>query len=88
MRRLRGRCGPDVTVQLTPLRGRFRPRIEVHMTQRMEQSRRQLLSLAPEQAPPAPYDVPEDPEDPAIEGPVLRLLPQPAPLGPEERVEL
>ena len=59
------------------------------MMQRMEQTRRQRFSLAPEQAPPAPYDVPEeDPEDPAVEGPVLRLLPQPAPLGPEERVEL
>jgi hypothetical protein len=64
------------------------------MMQRMEQSRRhgrlgprnhaQALSLVPEQVSPAPYD---EPEDPAIEGPVLRLLPQPAPLGPEERVE-
>ena len=68
------------------------------MTQRMEQSGRQgrldprdhgpALSLLPEQVPPAPYDVPEDPDDPAVEGPALRLLPQPAPLEPEERVEL
>ena len=65
------------------------------MMQRMEQSRRQgrpdlrdhgqALSLVPEQVPPAPD---EEPEDPPIEGPVLRLLPQPAPLGHEERVEL
>jgi hypothetical protein len=69
------------------------------MTQRMEQSGRQgrldlrdhdqALSLVPGQVPPAPDEEPEDPEDPAIEGPVhLRLLPQPAPLGPEERVQL
>ena len=64
------------------------------MMQGMEQSRRhgrlgprnhaRALSLVPEQVPPAPY---EEPEDPAVEGPVLRLLPPPAPLEPEERLE-
>jgi hypothetical protein len=47
---------------------------------------RQALSLVPEQAPPALDDVPEER---VVEAPVrLRLLPQPSPLGPEERVQL
>ena len=67
------------------------------MTKRMEQSRRhgrhdprhshRALVLVPAHLPPAPEVVPPDPEasrDPVV----LRLLPQPAQQGTEERVQL
>ena len=98
MRRLRGRCGPDVTVQLTPPRLRFRPQIEVHMTKRIEQSRRQghhdpryggdrVLTLVP--APPVVPEVVTE-EDATFPTPaVLTLLAQPSlPPVSEERVQL
>jgi hypothetical protein len=65
------------------------------MTKRMEQSRRhgqhdprfrdRVLTLVPQPLPPAPDDAPRDTD---VIVPVLKLLPQPAPLGTEERVQL
>ena len=67
------------------------------MTKRMEQSRRRghydprfrnrALALVPQHLPPAPDEVPQDPA--TFIGPTaMKRLPQPAPLGTEERVQL